>query len=129
MGLNFMTFAVDREEQHWRARMPTEEFRGNISGKQLIISEVKKSRQEEMQEVYKHQVYVKVPISECRQTTGREPIGTRWVDVNKEDNKNREYRSRLVAQELKCHSTTEENMFAATPPWEAKKVLFSLAVT
>ena len=30
---------------------------------------------------------------------------------------------------MKCHSATEEDMFAATPPWEAKKVLFSLAVT
>ena len=55
------------------------------------------------------------------------PIGTRWVDVNKGDDQNPDYRSRLVAQEINDHK--REDLFAATPPLEAKKMLMSLAVT
>ena len=60
-------------------------------------------------------------------TTGKRPIGVRWVDVNKGDAVNPEYRSRLVAKEIKVNK--REDLFAATPPLEAKKLLFSLAVT
>ena len=63
--------------------------------------EVKLARAEEMEEVRKHNVYVKVPIEHCLRETGKMPIGTRWVDINKGDDVNLEYRSRLVAQELK----------------------------
>ena len=59
--------------------------------------------------------------------TGKAPIGTRWIDINKGDEKAPEYRSRLVAQEIKRDK--REDLFAATPPLEAKKILFSLAVT
>ena len=56
------------------------------------------------------------------------PIGSRWIDINKGDNANPDYRSRLVAQQVKYHSK-EKNIFAATPPLEAQKLLFSMAVT
>jgi hypothetical protein len=68
-----------------------------------------------------------VPIEECWANTGKEPIGTRWVDVNKGDEANPEYRSRLVAQEIKRDN--REDLFAATPPLEALKLLLSMAVT
>ena len=51
----------------------------------------------------------------------------KWLDINKGDEKEPEYRSRLVAKEI-AH-TKDEMMFAATPPLEAKKLLFSRAVT
>ena len=54
------------------------------------------------------------------------PIGTRWVDVNKGDDANPEYSSRLVAQEIKRDN--REDLFAATPPLEAKKMLMAMAV-
>ena len=37
-----------------------------------------------MEEVHKHEVYHKVRIEECWSATGKEPIDTKWVDVNKE---------------------------------------------
>ena len=80
-----------------------------------------------MQEFRKHRVYDKVDIQECWDNTGKEPIGTRWVDINKGDESNPDYRSRLVAQEIKVDK--REDLFAATPPLEAKKILLSLAVT
>ena len=104
------------------------EYWDTMSGKKLDTKMVLKARKEEMDEVRKHMVYRKVPITECRENTGREPIGTKWLDINKGDDANPEYRSRLVAQELKCQSNMSD-LFAATPPWEAKKLLFSLAVT
>merc|ERR1711989_3021 len=51
-------------------------------------------------------------------------VGVRWVDINKGDLERPEYRSRLVAKEIKRDK--REDLFAATPPLEAKKVLFSL---
>ena len=55
------------------------------------------------------------------------PIPTRWVDVNKGDRVNPDYRSRLVAQEFA--SQKRDDLFAATPPLEALKALLSAAVT
>ena len=67
------------------------------------------------------------PHAEAKQTTGKPPISVRWVDTNKGDDDNPDYRSRLVAKEIK---TYRDNMlFAATPPWEAIETLLSLAVT
>ena len=80
-----------------------------------------------MQEFRKHGVYVKVPIQQCWDETGRAPIGVIWVDVNKGDEEFPDYRSRLVAQEIKMDK--REDLFAATPPLEAKKMLLSWAVT
>ena len=50
----------------------------------------------------------------CWANTGKDPIGTRWVDVKKGDDVNPEYRSRLVAKEIKRDN--REDLFAATPP-------------
>ena len=59
--------------------------------------------------------------------TGRNPIGVKWVDVNKGDERRPEYRSRLVAKEVKRDK--REDSFASTPPLEAFKIFLSLALT
>ena len=69
----------------------------------------------------------KCPSSRCWDETGKNPITVRWLDINKGAEENREYRSRLVAQEIKRDK--REDLFAATPLLEAKKLLFSMAVT
>ena len=60
----------------------------DLSGLPLDPIRVKAARTEEMAEFGKHGVYVKVPIAECREKTGKDPIGTRWVDINKGDAEN-----------------------------------------
>ena len=96
----------------------------DISGEPLDAEGVKEARKEEIRDVRKHEVYVKVPLKECWDATGKDPIGTRWVDVKKKGDKvHPEYRSRLVAKEVKLDK--REDLFAATPPLEAKKLLFS----
>ena len=90
-----------------------------MSGKPLDSEMVRVARQEEMDVYKQHGVYEKVPISECVRVTGRQPIGSRWVDINKGDVAAPEYRSRFVACEIKRDERAE--MFATTPPLEAKR--------
>ena len=49
----------------------------DISGEELRRELVKEARIEEMNEVRKHNLYTKVPMQECRNIAGRDPIGTR----------------------------------------------------
>ena len=86
-----------------------------------------KAREEELTTFRKMGVYHKVPITECLEKTGKQPIGVKWVDVNKGDWSNPEYRSRLVAKEIKRDS--RDDLFAATPPLEALKLIISMAMT
>ena len=52
---------VDSLGQYW----------DEVSGERLDEEGVKKARREEMEEVYKHEVYHKVPIEECWSATGK----------------------------------------------------------
>ena len=61
----------------------------------------------------------------CHDETGKEPIGVRWVEANKGDDVNPNVRSRLVAMEFSYNKLN--TVFAATPPWEAKKMPLLLA--
>ena len=104
-----------------------EEFIDDVSGLPLDPVMVRAARKEEIDVFRQHQVYSKVSIDEAWSKTNKAPIGVRWIDINKGDRLNPEYRSRLVAKEIKRDN--REDMFAATPPLEAKKALFSLAAT
>ena len=61
--------------------------------------------------------------------SGRPPISVRWVDVNKGDEANPNYRSRLVARQIKAKDTSGETFFAPAPPLEALRRVLSLAAT
>ena len=68
-------------------------------------------------------VYRKVRIAKCLEVTGRRPIATRWIDINKGDSQAPKYRSRLVAKEF--NDCKKPELFAATPPGEGLKLLLS----
>ena len=59
--------------------------------------------------------------------TGKQPTGSKKIDINKGDAACQNYRSRLVAKAIR--RGPNEDMSAATPPLEAKKCLFSLVMT
>ena len=105
----------------------TEAFVDDISGAPLNAELVRQARAEELKHFKQHAVYKKVSLEECKMRTGKGPIGSMWLDINKGDESSPEYRSRFVAKEVNTHAA--EEMFAATPPLEAKKVLFSLAAS
>ena len=99
----------------------------DVSGAELDPKMVRKAREEEIQYVRKMNLYEKVPISQCYETTGKAPITVRWIDINKGDQSNPNYRSRLVAREINTHK--RDDLFAATPPLEALKLILSLTAT
>ena len=59
--------------------------------------------------------------------TGKKPIAVRWVDVNKGDDEDPNYRSRLVGREIKTDDRPD--LFAATPPLESLRYVLSLCAS
>ena len=72
----------------------------DVTGAALNPNLVREARQKEMEYFQKMGVYKKVPRSKCFQQTGKGPIGVRWIDVNKQDEEDPLYRSRLVAKDF-----------------------------
>ena len=66
-------------------------------------------------------------MDECKRVTEAPPIGTRWLDTNKGDENNPNYRSRWVAQEYR--RAWVESIFAATPNIEAVRLLLADAAS
>ena len=84
-----------------------------------------KAREEEMIFIRSRNVYVRVLIEESYRETGKGPVSTKWLDTNKGGSVHPNIRSRFVAREIAHERDTA--IFAATPPLEANKLLYSLA--
>ena len=54
-------------------------FYDNVSGQQLDSRLVHAARMNEVKGAESHNVWTKVPISECFNATGKAPIGSRWA--------------------------------------------------
>ena len=98
----------------------------DISGKELNLKKVVAARQEELGFFDKLEVGTVADVSECWQVTGKRPISVKWIDCNRGDEDDEDYRSRLVARDFKDET---DSMFAATPPLEALKYLISMAAS
>ena len=72
-------------------------------------------------------VYTQVARDEAIRLTGRAPIAVKWVDVNKGDDEEPNYRSRLVAKDYRRKG--EDSIFAPTPPLESLRTLLMMAAT
>ena len=99
----------------------------DVSGAELDPNKVKQARAEEVEYVHKMNLYVKVPKKQCYEKTGKGPITVRWIDINKGDTTTPNYRSRLVAREINTYK--RDDLFAATPPLEALKMIISMTAT
>ena len=75
-----------------------EEFRDYLIGQLLDPQLVREARAKEMEHVRSKGLWVKKPVKECLDKTGRPPVTVRWVDTNKGDDKCPNIRSRLVAR-------------------------------
>ena len=98
-----------------------------MSGKTLDHSGVVKARKMELEYVDKRPVYEEVPTEECLRATGKMPVDTKWVDIDKGGPGAHFYRSRWVAKDFR--TTTTDEYFSATPPYEAVKLMLSLAAS
>ncbi len=104
-------------------------YKDDLTGQVLRDDWVKEARAKELLYFHSKGVWRKVPRHEARARTGRPPISVRWVDVNKGDEQSPNYRSRLVARQLKALDKTGQSFFAPAPPLEALRTVLSLAMT
>ena len=81
-------------------------FKDDLTGQVLKDSLVLAARKKELEFFHSRGVWEKVPRLRAFQRTGRPPISVRWVDVNKGDEVEANYRSRLVARQLKATDTS-----------------------
>eukprot|EP00973_Karenia_brevis_P018497 2535639-Karenia_brevis.AAC.1 len=82
------------------------------------------AREEEIGYIKKLNVYRRVHKREA-EAKGAKIIQLRWIDTNKGTEESPQVRSRLVAKDFKQGGEVRHDLFAATPPLEALKVLLS----
>ena len=102
-------------------------IRGALTGQELDIDLVRKARRAELEYFESKNVWYKRPRAEAYQKMGKPPISVKWVDVNKGDTENPNYRSRLVAREIR--KPWEDTIFAPTLPLESLRTVLSMAAT
>jgi len=107
----------------------TGKYKDDMTGQPLIDSLVHEARRRELEYFGSKGVWTKVSRKLAYDRTGRAPITVRWVDVNKGDDDNPRYRSRLVARQLKSRDKSGDTYFSPTPPLEGLRAVLSLAAT
>lgn len=98
----------------------------DVSGRELNAAKVREARALEVQYIHKTKLYTKVPRDKAKQLSAK-VISVRWVDINKGDADTENYRSRLVAREIKRDNRLD--LFAATPPLEALTAIISMCTS
>jgi hypothetical protein len=104
-----------------------ERFVDDITGQPLDPELCRIARKAELDYFRSKSVWSLRPIKEAWRLTGRPPISVRWVEVNKGDDNNPKYRSRLVAREIRMAG--EDAIFAPTPPLESLRMVLSYGTT
>lgn len=110
-----------------RTQQGQETFRDSVTGQVLDPTLVRSARRKEMECFKSKNVWIKKPVSEACEGMGKAPITAKWVDTNKGDDVEPNYRSRLVAREIRRHGG--DSIFSPTPPLESLRTILSLAVT
>jgi hypothetical protein len=109
------------------AKSDEEEFKDSVTGQMLDADLVREARRKELEYFEAMKVWLRKPREDSFKHMGKPPISVRWIDVNKGDDSNPGYRSRLVAREIRRFG--EEPIFAPTPPLESLRTILSFAAT
>ena len=96
----------------------------DVRGGWLDREEVRKARMEEVGYMKRKGLWDEVPRDVAE---GQRVVSVKWVDTNKGTQERPEIRCRLVARDFRGADKDREDLFAATPPWELKKLLMSQA--
>ena len=91
-----------------------QEFRYKSAGSPLNPEMVKRAGELDMEYMEELRVLEDSDRDACMPETGRPPIPTDWVDINKGDSLRPNYKNRLVCQETHGRSTISEEDWAAT---------------
>ena len=102
-------------------------FKDSVTGQPLEPTLVKAVRKLEVEYFDAKEVWEKRPRAEALARTGKAPISVRWIDTNKGDDDAPNYRSRLVAREIRRRGKIP--IFAPAPPLESFRAVVSLAAT
>ena len=89
----------------------------DITGQWLDAGKVTAARMEEVQYMGKLSMFEPATWEECIAKTGKPPITTKWIDVNKGTAEEPTIRSRLVARDFRLKGEAARfDLFAAMPP-------------
>ena len=96
--------------------------------KELDERAVAAARKEEIEFMRQIKLYDKVDWEECIRMTGRPPVSSKWVEVDKGTAEKPDVRCCLVALDFRVKGEGHrDDFFAAMPPLEPKKLLFKMA--
>ena len=101
----------------------------DVDGDELDPEQVEAARKEELEFMIKKlDMFEFGTYEEAISRGGKEPTTTKWIDGWKADEKGGRFvRSRLVGRDFKGKNKEErEDLFAAMPPLETKKLLFRM---
>ena len=98
------------------------DFIDDISGAPLDRAQVVAARRVEMDFSRRKGVYTKVTAEPWMRV-----ITTKWIDQNKGDHENPNYRARLVGREIATEK--RDDLFAATPPLESMRMIISICAS
>ena len=92
----------------------------DLTGMKLDAGKVVEARAKEVTYLRDKRAYDKIPRHQALKSRWK-IIRTRWIDINKGDDENPVYRSRLVGKEF--NDGQVDGLFAGTPPLEALRSL------
>jgi hypothetical protein len=95
-----------RDESAELAAWPAPEVYDEITGAALPPDLVRQARAEEIKFMLDWGVWKRALVTDCWRETGKQPIGSKWVDVNKGDATKPQIRSRFVVKEIATYSPT-----------------------
>ena len=116
--------AKDKVEDTGKGNNEEVEFKGDqawddVTGEELDRAEVMRARAKEMGYIYEKGVWERM----CRKraiASGYKVVKRRWIDINKGDWENPNFRSRFVAKEF--NDGAGEGLFASTPPARSAQI-------
>ena len=115
LEMNALMAKYDGSDESW----------DDVTGAQLVVSMVRAARRLEMKFFEKMGVFAEILHRSEVKSRGEKMIRGRWIDTSKGDSACPDYRSRFVGKDFNVGADPE--LFAATPPFEALKLLLGYA--
>ena len=98
-------------------------YKDDLTGQVLKDALVLQARAVELEYFSPKEVWKKVSRNVAKTTSGKSPISVRRADTNQGDELNPNYRSRLVARQMKAHDHLGQSFFAPAPPLQAFRTM------
>ena len=104
----------------------SEDIWDDVSGTILDPTMTKELQKEEIIYLRAMCLYDNIFINDCKRARGKMTITTKWIDINKGDKENSNYKSRTVAQEIP--TCKGNDLFAAISFLGASKAILFMSI-